>query len=83
MKNLFLVTICMLLAHTGWSQKTITGVVNDSSGVPLPGAAVIIDGTGNGVATDFDGNYSIEAKKGDVLCLAMWALKSGKSLLAI
>ena len=67
MKNLFLVTICMLLAHTGWSQKTITGVVNDSSGVPLPGAAVIIDGTGNGVATDFDGNYSIEAKKGDVL----------------
>lgn len=67
MKNLFLVTICMLLAHTGWSQKTITGVVNDSSGDPLPGAAVVIDGTRNGVATDFDGNYSIEAKKGDVL----------------
>ena len=67
MKNFFLVTICMLLANTGWSQKTITGVVNDSSGVPLPGASVIIDGTGKGVATDFDGNYTIEANKGDVL----------------
>ena len=67
MKKLLLVTFSMLLAFTGWSQKTITGVVNDSSGAPLPGAAVVIDGTNDGVATDFDGNYSIEANVGDVL----------------
>ena len=67
MKKLLLVTFSIFLSFTGWSQKIITGVVNDSSGVPLPGAAVIIDGTVDGVATDFDGNYRIEANVGDVL----------------
>mgnify|MGYP005693798321 FL=1 len=71
MKKLLLVTFSMLLAFTGWSQKTITGVVNDSSGVPLPGAAVVIDGSNDGVATDFDGKYSIEANVGDVLVFSL------------
>ena len=31
MKKLLLVTFGMLIAATAWSQKTITGVVNDSS----------------------------------------------------
>lgn len=66
-KLLLLVTFSMLFAFAGWSQKTITGVVNDSSGIPLPGAAVVIDGSSDGVATDFDGKYSIEANEGDVL----------------
>jgi len=66
-KILFLFSFSMLMAFSGWAQKTITGVVNDASGLPLPGAAVVIDGTAEGVATDFDGNYSIEAKEGDVL----------------
>ncbi len=57
----------MLIAFSGWAQKTITGVVNDTSGIPLLGAAVVIDGTAEGVATDFDGNYSIQANEGDVL----------------
>ena len=66
-KILFLFSFSVLMAFSGWAQKTITGVVNDASGLPLPGAAVVIDGTAEGVATDFDGNYSIEAKEGDVL----------------
>jgi TonB-linked SusC/RagA family outer membrane protein len=68
MKKMFLMTLSlMLFAFSGWSQKTVTGVVYDTSGLPLPGAAVIIDGTGDGVATDFDGYYSIEVSEGDVL----------------
>ena len=66
-KILFLFSFSVLMAFSGWAQKTITGVVNDASGLPLPGAAVVIDGTAEGVATDFDGNYSIEANEGDVL----------------
>ena len=66
-KILYLFSFSVLMAFSGWAQKTITGVVNDASGLPLPGAAVVIDGTAEGVATDFDGNYSIEAKEGDVL----------------
>ena len=68
----------MLIAFTGWAQKTITGVVNDGLGVPLLGAAVIIDGTAEGVATDFDGKYSIEASEGDVLVFSFVGFISKK-----
>ncbi|MDC0593621.1 SusC/RagA family TonB-linked outer membrane protein, partial [Flavobacteriaceae bacterium] len=37
------------------------------SSLALPGATVIVEGTSNGVTTDFDGNYSITASVGDVL----------------
>ena len=42
-------------------NKTISGTVTDSDGEPLIGATVIVSGTSNGVITDFDGNFTIEA----------------------
>ncbi|MDA9323878.1 SusC/RagA family TonB-linked outer membrane protein, partial [Flavobacteriaceae bacterium] len=47
--------------------QSISGTVSDDNGVPLPGATVIVEGTQNGVSTDFDGNYSINALNGDTL----------------
>ncbi|WP_369049117.1 SusC/RagA family TonB-linked outer membrane protein [Tenacibaculum sp. UWU-22] len=47
-------------------QKAISGIISDKEG-PLPGVSVVIKGTSTGVATDFDGKYSIKAKPGDVL----------------
>lgn len=41
------------------AQTTVTGSVSDQNG-PLPGVSIIVDGTTNGVATDFDGNYTLE-----------------------
>ena len=38
----------------------VTGRVVDSTGEPLPGAAVVIQGTPQGVTTDMDGNFSME-----------------------
>lgn len=40
-------------------EKTITGLVTDSSGMPVPGATIIVKGTTNGTSSDFDGNYSL------------------------
>jgi TonB-linked SusC/RagA family outer membrane protein len=40
-------------------EREITGTVVDSSGTPLLGASVIIKGTSQGTATDFDGNFKI------------------------
>lgn len=57
----------MLFAFTAVAQKTVTGVVSDDSGIPLPGASVVEQGTSNGVSTDFDGNFSIEVAEGAVL----------------
>ena len=41
-------------------ERTVTGVVKDEGGTPLPGASVLVKGTSHGVATDFDGKYSIK-----------------------
>ena len=46
------------------AQKTITGVVSDNEGLPLPGATILVQGTSTGVTTDFDGNFSITAEEG-------------------
>jgi hypothetical protein len=58
----------LFVLQVGWAQqKTITGTVNDEQGLPLPGATVVIEGTSRGVATDFDGNFAIQASMGEVL----------------
>lgn len=40
-------------------QQTVSGTITDNQGIPVPGANVVEKGTTNGVAADFDGNYSI------------------------
>ncbi len=40
--------------------KTVTGQVVDKAGLPVIGATVIENGTTNGIATDLDGNFTIE-----------------------
>lgn len=39
--------------------KKVTGKVTDSSGALLPGVAVVVKGTTNGVITDNNGNFSL------------------------
>ncbi|OEJ99289.1 SusC/RagA family TonB-linked outer membrane protein [Flavivirga aquatica] len=48
-------------------EKTISGTVIDNSGLPLPGATIIIKDTSSGTSSDFDGKYSISAKQGATL----------------
>ena len=73
MKKLFfkaLVMSFLMAFQLSFAQKTVSGTVTDNNEVPLPGATVIVEGTSNGVTTDFDGNYSIEASEGDVLVVS-------------
>lgn len=48
-------------------QKTISGIVSDENGLPLPGATVLIKGTTTGTQTGFDGNYTLQANVGDII----------------
>lgn len=58
----------MIVSVWGFAQDVvITGNVSDDNSLALPGATVLVEGTSNGVTTDFDGNYSISASAGDVL----------------
>lgn len=47
-------------------QKTISGIVTES-GSSLPGVSVLVEGTKFGTQTGLDGEYTIQAKQGDVL----------------
>ena len=49
--------------------KKVTGTVSDAMG-PVIGASVVIKGTSNGVATDFDGNFSLNASQGQTLVIS-------------
>ncbi len=49
---------------------TVSGLVTDDTGMPLPGANVIVKGTSRGTTTDFDGNFSLQAKKGQHLVIS-------------
>ena len=78
----------LLTINLGWAQNNVNGTVNDETGAPLPGATVIVEGTTRGVATDFDGNFSIQASQGEVLVITYVGyveqrvtIDSGRSLL--
>ncbi|MCP9199703.1 TonB-dependent receptor [Gramella sp. GC03-9] len=63
-----IVLIFSFTCHLGFAQeKTVSGTVNDTDGLPLPGVNVIVQNTNRGTQTDFDGNYSIEVSPGEVL----------------
>lgn len=48
---------------------TITGVVTDANGEPMPGVSILIKGTTLGTATDVDGRYSIKVPNRDDVLL--------------
>jgi len=62
-----MVILLVCFATISWAQTEITGTITDESGVPLPGANILLVGTSKGVVSDFDGNFAIQAAKGDVL----------------
>ncbi|HMB99614.1 MAG TPA: SusC/RagA family TonB-linked outer membrane protein [Flavobacteriaceae bacterium] len=70
MKTLFksLLISILFVPIIAFGQTTVNGTVTEqSSSLPLPGVNVIIKGTATGTATDFDGNYVINANNGDIL----------------
>ncbi|MEZ7507130.1 SusC/RagA family TonB-linked outer membrane protein [Flavobacterium sp. Arc2] len=48
-------------------KRNVSGVVYDDTSTPLPGVQIIIQGTSNGVTTDFDGKFNIDVYPTDVL----------------
>lgn len=57
----------VLVSFSLSAQIKVTGKVTDDGNNPLPGVSVVVKGTTKGTATDFDGNYEIQAQQGEVL----------------
>ncbi|WP_285822762.1 TonB-dependent receptor [Duncaniella freteri] len=56
---LLLLVLCVGLPARA-QNITVNGVVEDSAGEPMIGATVLVDGSKDGVATDFDGKFTIK-----------------------
>ena len=64
-----LLSLCMSLPAL--AQKiTVQGTVYDETGETLIGASVLVKGTTSGVATDFDGNFSVQAEPNAILVVS-------------
>ncbi|MGS2762631.1 TonB-dependent receptor domain-containing protein [Sinomicrobium sp. M5D2P9] len=71
-----LVNILLLSQMAIAQKKTVTGMVSDQEGQPLPGVNVIVRGSTKGAQTDFDGNYSIDVNSGAVLVFSYIGMTS-------
>ncbi len=61
---------CFLSIDAFAQQITVKGLVKDTAGEPIIGANVVIKGTTNGTITDFDGNFQLNANKGDIIVIS-------------
>lgn len=67
----FVLILSLAIPFNLFAQKAvINGVVSDSKNESIIGANVLIKGTTTGTITDFDGKFSIEASKGDILVIS-------------
>ncbi|MFC5626144.1 SusC/RagA family TonB-linked outer membrane protein [Algoriphagus winogradskyi] len=64
------------------SAISISGLVSDNTGAPLPGVTIIVEGTTSGTVSDIDGRYSIEAEAGDVLVFSFIGFSQQKVAVA-
>ncbi|MDD2822344.1 MAG: TonB-dependent receptor plug domain-containing protein, partial [Flavobacterium sp.] len=75
--NGFLVLLVVLVAQLTFAQeRSVSGVVSDNAGLPLPGVSVLVKGTKTGAQTDFDGKYSIKASSSQVLIFSYIGMKT-------
>ncbi|MUP46645.1 SusC/RagA family TonB-linked outer membrane protein [Gramella sp. BOM4] len=74
-----LTLLFVFLAQLSYGQmQTMTGTVTNEDGMPLPGVNVLIKGTSTGTQTDFDGNYTIDANRGDILVFSFVGLETAE-----
>lgn len=75
--NGFLTLLLVLLTQIAFAQdRTVSGVVTDGSGLPIPGVNVLVKGTQAGTQTDFDGKFKIAASQGQKLVFSFLGMKT-------
>lgn len=69
--SMLTVLACLFLSVGAYAQQlSVKGIVKDQTGEPVIGANVLVKGTTNGVITNIDGEFTLAAKKGDILSVS-------------
>ena len=64
----FFALVAVFITQGAFAQsKSITGTVTETTGEPLLGATIMVEGTTNGTSTDFNGSFSLTVNQGDKL----------------
>lgn len=67
----------ILLSVQAFAQSiTIRGNVKDNTGMGIIGANILVKGTTNGTITDFDGNFTLDAQKSDIIVISFIGYKT-------
>ena len=76
-KFLLLWLVGILLSVQGFAQSlTVKGNVKNNTGMGVIGANILVKGTTNGTITDFDGNFTLSANKGDIIVISFIGYKT-------
>ena len=71
MKNFIFSFLALLLLPAYMSGQAIKGKVVDSSGMGIPGAVISAPNSRTSADADFDGNFTINAKVGEMIKISM------------
>lgn len=74
--TIFLIAVMTCLGIYAQDVKVTGTVVSSTDGEPLIGATVMVKGSSAGTATDIDGKFTIQAKKGSTLLVSYVGYKS-------
>ncbi|HIZ32254.1 MAG TPA: carboxypeptidase-like regulatory domain-containing protein, partial [Candidatus Bacteroides merdigallinarum] len=76
-KFLLLWMVGILLSVQAFAQSmTVKGVVKDDTGFGVIGASVQVKGTTKGAITDLDGNFVLQANRGDIIVISYIGYKT-------
>lgn len=76
LKAMLLLVGLFLSVGLSAQQLAVKGLVKDATGEPVIGANVVVKGTSNGTITDVNGNFTLQAKRGDVIVISFIGYKS-------
>lgn len=75
---IFTLLMAFFIQFSFAQDRTITGVVSDATGLPVPGATVKVENTNVSTMTDIDGKYSIKAATGQNLVFSFVGMQTVK-----
>ncbi len=67
-RSLGIIIVCLLMLASAplFAQTvSVSGTINDETGIPLPGVSILEQGTLNGTTTDVEGKYAINIASGN------------------
>ena len=75
-KHFLSLLIVLSVQLTFAQESTLSGKVTDMGGLPVPGANIIVKGTTISAQTGFDGDFVINAKRGQILIVSFVGMKT-------